>query len=143
MSFVSELYRVLLHTSSLGHVWLQSRFRSLRGHCVWKSQKMFHSTLRAKRATFTFWVDKSSLKTPKMVNSKNVETLHAKIIEFLQSPKIEDYFVPTQRLFWGPFFMRGNWKVFHSLSIKVSTWNDTPCSEVSALLLHVRECIFP
>ena len=37
-------------------------------HGVWKSQKKSHSTLRAKRATFTFWVDKSSLKMPKMVH---------------------------------------------------------------------------
>ena len=36
-------------------------------HGVWKSQKKSHSTLRAKRATFTFWVDKSSLKMPKDV----------------------------------------------------------------------------
>ena len=28
-------------------------------HVVWKSQKKSHSTLRSKRATFTFWVDKS------------------------------------------------------------------------------------
>ena len=34
-------------------------------HSVWKSQKKSHSTLRAKQATFTFWVDKSSLKMPK------------------------------------------------------------------------------
>ena len=33
-------------------------------HGVWKSQKKSHST-RAKRATFTFWVDKSSLKEAK------------------------------------------------------------------------------
>ena len=39
----------------------------LRNHGVWKSQEKSHSTLRAKRATFTFWVDKSSLKMPKMV----------------------------------------------------------------------------
>ena len=26
-------------------------------HCVWNSLKKSHSTLRAKRATFTFWVD--------------------------------------------------------------------------------------
>ena len=32
-------------------------------------QKKSHSTLRAKRATFTFWVDKSSLKRPKIKNS--------------------------------------------------------------------------
>ena len=34
---------------------------------VWKSQEKSYSTLRAKRATFTFWVDKSSLKIRKMV----------------------------------------------------------------------------
>ena len=43
-------------------------FRATLKHCVWKSQKKSHSTLRAKRATFTFWVDKSSLKMPKMVH---------------------------------------------------------------------------
>ena len=31
-------------------------------HSVWKSQKKSHSRLRAEGATFTFWVDKSSLK---------------------------------------------------------------------------------
>ena len=29
-------------------------------HVVWKSQKRSHSTFRAKRSTFTFWVDQSS-----------------------------------------------------------------------------------
>ena len=38
-------------------------------HGVWKSQKKSHLTLRAKWATFTFRVYKSSLKTQKMVNS--------------------------------------------------------------------------
>ena len=38
------------------------------GHSVWKSQKKSHSTLRAKRATFTFLVDKSKLKMSKMVH---------------------------------------------------------------------------
>ena len=37
-------------------------------HGVWKSQKKSHSTLRAKRATFTFWVDQSYLKMPKMLH---------------------------------------------------------------------------
>ena len=37
-------------------------------HSVWKSQKKYHSTLRAKQATFTFWVDKSWFKMPKMVH---------------------------------------------------------------------------
>ena len=35
-------------------------------HGVWRSQKKSHSTLQAKRAKF--WVDKSWLKMPKMVN---------------------------------------------------------------------------
>ena len=37
-------------------------------HSVSKSQKKSHSTLRAKRALFSFKVDKSSLKMPKMVH---------------------------------------------------------------------------
>ena len=45
---------------------VDSRFSE--NHGVWKSQKKSHSTLRAKRAMFTFWVDKSSLKMPKIVN---------------------------------------------------------------------------
>ena len=37
-------------------------------HVVWTPQKRSFSKLRAKRATFTFWVDKSSLKIPKILN---------------------------------------------------------------------------
>ena len=37
-------------------------------HGVWKSQEKSHLTLRAKRAMFTFWVDKSSLKMPILAN---------------------------------------------------------------------------
>ena len=37
-------------------------------HSVWKSLKMSHSILRAKRATFTFRVDKSESKMPKIVH---------------------------------------------------------------------------
>ena len=37
-------------------------------HSVWKSPKKSHSILRAKRATLGFWMDKSSLKMPKMVH---------------------------------------------------------------------------
>ena len=37
-------------------------------HGVWKLQKKSHSILRAKRATFIFWVDKSSLKMSKIVH---------------------------------------------------------------------------
>ena len=54
------------------HSWLPSyklfspplRKRSWT-HGVWKSQKKSHSTLRAKRATSTFWVNKSELKNTK------------------------------------------------------------------------------
>ena len=37
-------------------------------HNIWKLQKKSHSTLKAKRAMFTFWVDKSSLKMTKKVS---------------------------------------------------------------------------
>ena len=55
-------------------LWLQNCTSSMGlkslglNHSVWKSPKKSHSTLRAKRVTFTFWVDKSSLKMPKMIN---------------------------------------------------------------------------
>ena len=42
--------------------------KTVVAHGVWKSQKKSHSTLRAKRAKSTFWVDKSSLQMPKMVH---------------------------------------------------------------------------
>ena len=42
--------------------------KTYKNHSVWKSQKKSNSILRAKRATFTFWVDKSWLKIPKIVN---------------------------------------------------------------------------
>mgnify|MGYP006903934288 FL=1 len=50
--------------------WKTGKFRTIFSnvHGVWKSQKKSHSTLRAKRATFRFWVDKSWLKMPKMVH---------------------------------------------------------------------------
>ena len=47
---------------------LLDRLRSSRlivAHSGWKSLKKSHSTLRAKRAMFTIWVAKSSLKMPK------------------------------------------------------------------------------
>ena len=34
-------------------------------HIVWKSLKLSHSTLRAKRARFTFWMDKKFIKNAK------------------------------------------------------------------------------
>ena len=47
---------------------LANKARGALLHGVWKSQKKSHSIWRAKRATLTFWVDKSLLKMPKMVN---------------------------------------------------------------------------
>ena len=49
-------------------------------HSVWKSLKMSHSTLRA---TFTFWVDKSLLKMPKIVKfGGNCQNLKIQIRHF-------------------------------------------------------------
>ena len=43
--------------------------KSLKKLTVFENpKKKSHSTLRAKRATFTFWVEKSWLKMPKMAN---------------------------------------------------------------------------
>ena len=42
-----------------------NQLRRRQVHSVWKSQKKSHSILRAKWATFTFWVDKSSWRMPK------------------------------------------------------------------------------
>ena len=41
--------------------WKQAKNKAKMhsGHGVWKLQKKSHSTLRAKRVTFTFWVDNS------------------------------------------------------------------------------------
>ena len=53
-----NLFVCLLYFKSSDLNFLQS-WNSQLVHGVWKSQKKSHSTLRAKRATFTFWVDKS------------------------------------------------------------------------------------
>ena len=51
-----------------GYAIVYSRKQYCSTHSVWKSHKKSHSTIQEKRATFTFWVDKSALKMPKMVN---------------------------------------------------------------------------
>ena len=61
MSFFSVAF-VMHQCTNLAKFCLQR----LRLHGVWKSKKKSHSTLRAKRAKFTFWVDKSELKKYKM-----------------------------------------------------------------------------
>ena len=45
-----------------------SKSPNVQKHSVWKSSNKSHFTLRAKRTTFTFWVDKNWLKKQKMVN---------------------------------------------------------------------------
>ena len=57
---------IFLTQSLQDHPFLM--FRITQNHIVWKSPKKSHSKLRAKRATFTFWVDKSLLKMPKKVH---------------------------------------------------------------------------
>ena len=47
---------IFLTQSLQDHPFLM--FRITQNHIVWKSPKKSHSKLRAKRATFTFWVDK-------------------------------------------------------------------------------------
>ena len=49
----------------------ENKFDPTTTQCL-KITKKSHSTLRAKRATFTFWVDKSSSKMPKLVNFGSV-----------------------------------------------------------------------
>ena len=51
--FCQKLFRITKQQSE------EKSMGFARAHSVWKSQKKSHSTLRAKRATFTFWVDKS------------------------------------------------------------------------------------
>ena len=50
---------ILLYILRLGNDILFKYQINVHVHSVWKSQKKSHSTLRAKRATFTFWVVKS------------------------------------------------------------------------------------
>ena len=54
-----DFYIVGGQTAEGNATQLVSPIRRRRMHGVWKSQKKSHSTLQAKRAMFTFWVDKS------------------------------------------------------------------------------------
>ena len=56
-------------------------------HSVWKLQKMSHSKLRAKRAMFTFSVDKSLSKMPKMVNLASFWKLKLAVKQCYQTGK--------------------------------------------------------
>ena len=70
--YVCNIFRLLYYISSSNKWCIMTRNMILarhgmyvQTHSVWKSQKKSYSKLRAKRATFPFWVDKGSLK---MVN---------------------------------------------------------------------------
>ena len=60
----------------------------VKSHGVWKSQKKSHSTLRAKRATFTFWVKMSKMMAPTKMqihaNSCKFVQIHANSCKFMQ-----------------------------------------------------------
>ena len=58
----AHVLNVALSSTLFENIPKMSQFHRLWiywSHGVWKSQKKSHSTLRAKRATFAFWVDKS------------------------------------------------------------------------------------
>ena len=57
-------FHTCYYKRQLGDNWSHDSKKYGIPHCVWKSQKKSDSTLRAKWATFTFWV--SSLKMPKI-----------------------------------------------------------------------------
>ena len=68
-------------------------------HNGWKLSKMSHSTLRAKRATFTIWEDKSSLKMPILAN----------------------FYMPDSSILIGQKMMKNAKKILASLW-KTKTW---------------------
>ena len=63
-AFFMSNWLIFHHLFSIHFSWLG--LGTLHG--VGKLQKKSYSTLKAKSATFTLWVDKSSLKAPKMVH---------------------------------------------------------------------------
>ena len=79
---VEKFVLLSFFVASQGRNWRVSNFQKLwwkndrttsslssLTHTVFENhRKKSHSTLRAKRATFTFWVEKSLLKIPKLVN---------------------------------------------------------------------------
>ena len=65
---------------------------------VWKSQKKSHSTLRAKRDMFTFWVDKSLLKMPNFKNSNATFW-----IIFKQCANVWDYLLGHKNCYYRIF----------------------------------------
>ena len=66
---LSDILQITTVLYSNDDFWVQNSNKlSSLTHSVWSAQKKSHSTLRAKRATFTFWVNKSWLKMPKMVH---------------------------------------------------------------------------
>ena len=103
-------------------------------HGVWKSQKKSHSTLRVKRATFTFWVDKSWLKMPKMVHFG----------EFLKTRCLRSNSVTRQVSFIRtkmPKFKNSNatfWAIFKQCVFVRNwvNWQEMSSASVGPIFLH-------
>ena len=81
-------------------------------HGVWKSQKKSHSTLRAKQAMITFWMDKSKLKMPKIVHfDEFLKTvlpdrsvlIGQKLVENAKIQKFKCDILSNFETFWGIF----------------------------------------
>ena len=71
-------------------------------HSVWNWPKMSHSTLRARRATFTFWVDKSYLKCA---------AKYGQFVEFFKTWNLQSSRFSSQVISIGHLKRRhGGWK---------------------------------
>ena len=73
--------RAKLHLKTATEQSLRNKERKLT-HSVWKSQKKSYSTLRAKRATFTFW---SLLIWQKMVENVKIQNFKCDILSNFQT----------------------------------------------------------
>ena len=60
-------FHTCYYKRQLGDKWSHDSKKYGIPHSVWKSQKK-SLAIRAKQDTFAFWVDKRSLKMPKMIN---------------------------------------------------------------------------
>ena len=98
------------------HQQKDQKYVSLHG--VWKSQKKSHSTWRAKRATFTFWVDKSSLKMPKIVNFDEV----------LKTQSLRSNSVTRQVNFNWTKIGKFKWGIFRWFSNIENWWSEMACN---------------
>ena len=73
--------------NQMGDLGMQHKLKigKIHLHSIWKSQEKYHSILRAKRAKFTFKVDKRSLIVPKIVNLASCEKLKVAVKQRYQT----------------------------------------------------------